>query len=175
MSQYLEAQRHVARKLKQDWRVAVLGKGIDQTFKLGEKLARFSYREADGGEEIFILYYTPVSKALQRYAQQLGNFLHYQKRFRPENDEWWNAFRAKLEHTSELLCRSCTGTMLGPPLTRNMKDVQTFVEVLEGCPVDIPKRLRSGERFEAGISYPGKFPAKFEANAYIWRPNHDFN
>ena len=116
MSEYVEVQRHVSKKLKRGWQIAVLGKGIDRAFKLGDKLARFSYREGVGGDEVFVLYYTPVSKALQRNAQQLGDYLHHQKRFRPDDDEWWVIFRRKLETTLELLHRSCTGTMLGPPL-----------------------------------------------------------
>ena len=106
--------------------------------------------------------------------QQLGDYLHRQKRFRLDNDEWWNIFRRKLERTSELLCRSCTGTMLGPPLMRSTKEVQTFVEVVEGCPVDVSQHLRAGSKFVAGISYPARFPTRFEPNAYIWQPNHDF-
>lgn len=174
MSEYLEAQQQISKKLKQGWRIAVLGKGIDQTFKLGEKLARFSYREADSGDELFILYYTPVSRELQRNAQKLGDYLHHQKRFRPDNDEWWNIFRRKLERTSELLCRSCTGTMLGPPLMRSTKEVQTFVEMVEGYPVDISEHFRAGNTFVADISYPARFPTNFESNAYIWRPYFDF-
>ena len=174
MSEYLEGQQHVSEKLKRGWQIAVLGKGIDDAFKLGDKLARFSYSEADGGDKLFVLYYTPVSKALQQNAQQLGVYLHHQKRFRPDNDKWWNNFRRKLERTSELLCRSCTGTMLGPPLMRSTKEFQTFVEVVEGCPVDVSEHLRAGEKFVAGVSYPARFPTRFEANAYIWQPDHDF-
>ena len=174
MSEYLEVQQYVSEKLKRGWQIAMLGKGIDRAFQLGNKLARFSYREADGDDELFVLYYTPVSKALQRNAQQLGDYLHRQKRFRPDNDEWWNIFRRKLERTSELLCRSCTGTMLGPPLMRSTKEVQTFVEVVEGCPVDVSQHLRAGSKFVAVISYPARFPTRFEHNAYIWQPNHDF-
>ena len=74
MLQYLEAQQNVSEKLKRGWRIAVLGEGIDRTFKLGDKLARFSYQEADGSDEVFVLYYTPVSKELQRNAKQLGIF-----------------------------------------------------------------------------------------------------
>ena len=52
--------------------------------------------------------------------------------------------------------------------------VQTFVEVVEGCPVDVSQDLRAGSKFVAGISYPARFPTRFESNAYIWQPNHDF-
>ena len=172
MLQYLEAQQNVSQKLKRGWRIAVLGEGIDRTFKLGDRLARFSYREADGGDELFVLYYTPVSKELQRNAKQLGNVLHHQKRFRLENDEWWVTFRRKLQRTSELLCRSCTGTMLGPPLMSRTKEVQTFVELVEGCPLDASEHLRAGKVFIAEISYPARFPTRFESKAYIWQPNH---
>ena len=119
-------RKYVSEKLKRGWQIAVLGKGINRAFKLGDKLARFSYRGANGDDELFVLYYTPVSKELQRNAQQLGNYMHRQKRFQPDNNEWWNIFRRKLERTSELLCRSCTGTMLGPPLMRSTKEVQTL-------------------------------------------------
>ena len=47
MSEYLEVQQHVSEKLKRGWQIAVLGKEIDRAFKLGDKLARFSYRGAD--------------------------------------------------------------------------------------------------------------------------------
>ena len=174
MSEYVEVQRHVSKKLKRGSQIAVLGKGIDRAFKLGDKLARFSYREGVGGDEVFVLYYTPVSKALQRNAQQLGDYLHHQKRFRPDGDEWWVIFRRKLETTLELLHRSCTGTMLGPPLMGSTKEVQTFVEVVEGCPVDLTEHLQTGRNFVGDISYPHKFPAQFEDNAYIWKPEIDF-
>lgn len=174
MSEYLEAQQQISRKLKEGWRIAVLGRGIDQAFKLGEKLARFSFREAVSGEELFILYYTPVSGELQKNAQKLGDYLHHQKLLRCDNDEWWNIFRRKLERTSELLCRSCTGTLLGPPLMRRTKEIKAFVETMKGYPVDISEHFGAGNRFDAAISYPARFPSEFEPNAYIWRPDYDF-
>ena len=173
LSEYVEVQENVSKKLKQGWRIAVLGKGIDRAFKIGDKLARFSYRDGGSGEELFVLYYTPVSKLLQQNAQKLGKYMHYQKQYRSDNDEWWNTFRSELGHTYKLLCQSCIGTMLGPPLMRNGNKFQTFVEVVEGCAVDLTEYLHSGNRLVAGISYPTRYPAQFESNAYIWRPDLD--
>ena len=99
--------------------------------------------------------------------------MHQPKRFRSDDDEWWDTFRSLLDDTYKLLCRSCIGTMLGPPLTRDRRKVQTFVEEVEGCAIDPAKYLRTGNRFVANISYPTVFPQQFESNAHIWQPGLD--
>ena len=57
---------------------------------------------------------------------------------------------------------------------RRTNEIQTFVELVEGCPIDVSAHLRTGNSFVAGITYPSSFPTNFESNACIWQPDHAF-
>ena len=116
MREYLEAWDHVSEKKKQGWRFPELGRTIDHTFKLGDKVARFTIT-SDKKDKIYgVFYYTPVSSELKEMAGRIGNYLHAFREYKPPTDEWWNETRTYLENVYVELRKACSGTLLGAPL-----------------------------------------------------------
>ena len=75
MREYLEAWDHVSEKKKRGWKIPDLGRSLDQTFKLGDKVAKFTVSARDRSKVYGVFYYTPVSEKLKAMAGQLGNYL----------------------------------------------------------------------------------------------------
>lgn len=171
LSEYIEDQRHVSEKLKKGWQIAVLARGVERAFQDGSNYARFAYCDETGHEELFVLYYTPISKTLQKDAQRLGDYLHHQRRYRPDDNDWWKQFKNLLRRAETLLAQACTGTMIGPPLMKKgTKTVDMRVELPPNCGYEeLISDMQAGRRFMAKIAYSKKFPDTFEENAVIWR------
>jgi hypothetical protein len=116
MRDYLEAWAHVSEKKKRGWKIPDLGRSIDQTFKIGDKIARFTISTRDKKKVYGVFYYTPVSEDLKAMAGRLGNYLHAPLDYRDLNDEWWADSWLFLETVHAELKRACSGTLLGAPL-----------------------------------------------------------
>lgn len=117
MHQYLEAQEDVSRKKKRGWKVAVLGRELERQFRTADMVVEITIHEATTGTPKATLYYTPVTRALRKQAEQLGSYLH-STHHRASDDPWWSTFRATLESAYEGLNTATKGVLLGPPLRR---------------------------------------------------------
>lgn len=116
MKEYLAAQRHISKAKKEGWRVADLGRSLEAAFRTGDKIIQLTIRDRDTTEPLEILYYTPVSKRLQKMAQQLGDYLHGPGPDDDFPDRWWEDFRSLLEAAWLELKTATTGALLGAPL-----------------------------------------------------------
>jgi hypothetical protein len=116
LREYLEQQDHVAKKKRREWNLKKLGRTSEETFKIGDKVARYTFYDRDSGVLLGTLYYTPVSSSLQSEAEQLGNYLHAARDYRHPEDPWWGEFRASLERIYGELKKATMGQLLGAPL-----------------------------------------------------------
>jgi hypothetical protein len=114
LQEYLENADDVPSGRKRDWRIAILGISVDRAFAFS-KVARVQIREAASRAVRVALFYTPVSKELQKLGMKLGDYLHAVP-FRPPEDEWWGRLRTNVEVGCHLLEEATFGQLLGPPL-----------------------------------------------------------
>ncbi len=82
MEEYLEVWDHISKKKKKGWRIANLGRNLEEAFKTGDKIIRWAVHNKDNGELIVCFYYTPVTSELKKAGEKLGNYLHYMKNYR---------------------------------------------------------------------------------------------
>jgi len=119
MSEYLEAQAHISAKKKRGWQVAKLAKNIEDAFRIGERKTIIVVLDSSGKKTLFSAQYTPVRKAGQKVAQQLGDYMHKAKRHYPAVDKYWNHFRCILDQGVSELEFATTGILLGPPIIKS--------------------------------------------------------
>ena len=118
MRGYLEFQDEVSKKVKEGYRINVLGKAISNIFEIGDKVAEFSFYRSQPRVKLGKLYYTPVTSALQGYASRMGDLLHVPNVYHPPDDPWWDETRQMLEEMWIELARSCAGCLMGlPPIS----------------------------------------------------------
>jgi hypothetical protein len=67
---------------------------------------------------IHSFYYTPVSSELQKMAEKVGDYLHSQRSYHSEKDEFWEDFRNFLEQMYRELEKANLGNMVGVPLLK---------------------------------------------------------
>ena len=133
MQQYLEAQNHISNKMKKGWQIAQLAKNIEKAFRTGDKIVEFAIHDRKTGSLLDVLYYTPVSSKLRKMGEQLGNYLHAMRVYRPNDDMWWQTTRSTLEDVYSELQKANIGTLLGVPLlNRRTKNLNMSVEPAEG-------------------------------------------
>jgi len=157
LREYLEFQDHVAKKKKKGWKVAALGKTANRTFRLGDKVARFTFLDPQDRSVLAVYYYTPVTSKLQRKAEKLGNYLHAARAFHPADDPWWQDLRALLESTYSSLKRSTRGTLLGAPL------VSPAGRLVMNTVGDRPRWLEKGARIIINVEYLLEYPDELDA------------
>ena len=116
MQQYLEAQSHISNKMKKGWQIAQLAKNIEKAFKSGDKIVEFAIYDRETETFLDVLYYTPVNAKLRKMGEQLGDYLHAMKIYRPSNDPWWAKARNFFEDVYAQLQKANFGTLLGVPL-----------------------------------------------------------
>lgn len=117
MQAYLEPLDHVPRSKKEDYSIPKLGKTTDGTFKLGEKMAVFTFYFDDGTPDL-VLRYIPVSRRLQSIAARLGNVLHFPGEQHLDDVNWWRRLRDELTEGLAWFKLAASGDLLGAPLMR---------------------------------------------------------
>jgi hypothetical protein len=157
LQEYLHAQEHLTKKQKEGWRVAALGATASKTFKIGDKVARYTIYDRDKGDLLAILYYTPVTRALKGYAGKLSNYLHAVSRFHPQADPWWAEFRALLEATRYEIRRSTRGNLLGAPLQSPSGQIKMYTEMEKR-----PEWTKKGRRIVFRVEYLSEYPSELE-------------
>ncbi|MES9906529.1 MAG: hypothetical protein ABW168_28090 [Sedimenticola sp.] len=172
MSEYLEVWEHISKKKKKGWRIAEMGRNVEEAFKTGNKIVRWAVHDKSTNELIVCLYYTPVTSALKKSGEKLGNYLHSMKRHKVPSDHFWIKLRNDLESAYEKLAIANTGTLLGPPL---MKSDTGQVDMRVELPNENQQQNPLGPIMDTGIeikvnlSYISHLPKKLEKQAHVWQ------
>ena len=116
MREYLNAQKQISNKLQKGWRTTHLGKDLNRVFKARNKVIEFKIIDETKGDPIIILYYTPVTSALQNVGKKLGNYLHAMREYQPDESEWWQDFKWLLKRGIKGLEGATKGNLMGIPL-----------------------------------------------------------
>ena len=116
MKEYLAAQHHISKAKKEGWRVAHLGRSLETAFRTGDKVIQLRILDRKSKELLWVLYYTPVTKQLQKMTQRLGDYLHAPDVSASLSDAWWAEFRQLLETAWLALKKATTGSLIGAPL-----------------------------------------------------------
>jgi hypothetical protein len=157
LHEYLEARKETRRRKARGWKVAKLGAQLDRVFRHGDMVAEITYLEADASTYIGRALYTPVTRALRREAERLGDYLHA-GRFRKHDDLWWSAFRSSLEKVADQLADATTGSLMAPPLMRGGGQLHTIMEVVTPEDRVLTDRLSVGGRIVMQVKYHGSVP-----------------
>lgn len=107
-------------------------------------------------EHIHSFYYVPVSDKLQNMAGQLGAYLHGQRNYREDGDDWWTEMRNYLEEVYSELETTNRGNLVGAPL----RDRGTNrVRMISGeIGEEAMKRMRPGMKLQACVRHLDKLP-----------------
>lgn len=116
MKEYLETQTHISKAMKSGWRVAHLGRSIERAFRTGDKIVQIEIHDPITHHNLYVLYYTPVTKRMQKKAERLGNYLHAPSPEHLYTPATLDSFRSYLEETWADLQIATTGRLLGVPL-----------------------------------------------------------
>lgn len=154
MKEYLEAQQHLARKKRQGWQIAKLGRHIESAFKLGDRKARLNIRQPDTNEVLAEFLYTPVTRSLRRKGERLGELLHHATKYHAPEDEYWPNLRKQLDDTRSALEEATSGRLLGPVLLHpNRKSMEMKVELLTSKEQTLLLELAKGRNILLDVSY----------------------
>ena len=112
LNEYLQPQEEAGLKLKQGWRIPVMGKAVDPGKRWGDRVFRVDVYTADA--PMRSLLYTPVRARLRNLAGQMNPLLHAAKNVR--DDRWWASKQALLEQVVDELSFSTKGQLLAVPV-----------------------------------------------------------
>jgi hypothetical protein len=126
MQEYLEAQEHLSKSQKRGWQIAKLGRKIEQAFRLGDRIIQITFIDPKTNNVVYSLIYTPVTSALQRDAEKLGNYMHALSE--SPTGEKLIAMRAFLERVYIQLELANKGKLLGRPLVKSDGRWQLYIE-----------------------------------------------
>lgn len=172
MKEYLDVWTHISNKKKKGWKIADIHRNLEQAFRTGDKIIRWSVLNPKSCELGICLYHTPVSADLRKDAQVIGNHLHSMKKFRAPSDEWWDNLRADLVLASNRLDSAVAGTLLGPPMTKDgTNEIDMKVEIPPHCSADeIMARMGGkGKEMTIKVAYLESLPDPAEPQAVLWR------
>lgn len=159
LHEYLEAWEETRRRKARGWKVTKLGAQLDRVFRHGDTVAEIIFLDEDASTYIGRALYTPVTRALRREAERLGESLHAGKVARGRDDPWWSAFRRSLESTADQLSDATTGSLMAPPLMqRSTGVVSTIIEVVTPEDRVLAERIQVGGRFVVQVRYHGSVP-----------------
>lgn len=165
MREYLEARAEVIRKKKLGWQIAKLGQEIERAFSLGDKIAQIRFLDESGSAKA-VLYYTPVTSALRKKAERLGELLHVMKKYLPPDSKWWHETREYLESTANELEVAVTGTLLGPPMIEKATGRLFVALEVVGRDSEIAYSdfAKIGKRASVNIAYLDELPQRAAVN-----------
>ncbi|MDH3712060.1 MAG: hypothetical protein OER04_19390 [Cyclobacteriaceae bacterium] len=154
MQEYLKTQQHISKRKQQGWKIATLGKNIENVFKLGQKDAVLRVRDSDTKELLLEARYTPVKAELKKKTQKIGKYLHSAKKQYDSDDEFWKNFRSELEAMIEELERATTGRMLGPLLVHpDKKHIDVKLELITREDHEAAKRISISDKTILQVDY----------------------
>jgi hypothetical protein len=171
MQEYMENWSHISEKKKQGWKIAKLGKDLEKAFRIGNKVVRWAVLERDGPRMIACFYHTPVNTGLRKKGEKLGEYLHAMKKWRADDDLWWDQLRDHLNDVIADLRTANTGTLLGPPMMqKDTQQVQMNMEIPPGVNIDSVTTQMMERNFTVNVSYLEALPGTLEPEAIVWRP-----
>lgn len=167
--EYLEVWDHVSQGAKNGWRLSELWKETERAFRLGDRVVQVTFASPKGIDAQTIIYHTPVTNALRKRGERLGEFIHSARSGSHRNSEWWAKLHGELTWCEEHLARANTGILLGPPLKRGMQ-IQVNVEIPPGYNADDIKKIISKEGAElmADFQYLPELPEPLPEAAIVW-------
>jgi len=171
MSEYLEVWDHISNKKKKGWRIAELGRNVEEHFKTGNKIVRWAIIDKETGKLVVCVYYTPVTSRLRNAGEKLGNYLHSMKKFRKKVDPFWANFRDELEQIYSQLAVANKGTLLGPPLLKTgAGEVDMKLDLPPSADPEnlFNKTLNKGKEIQVKVSYHAHLPKALEGKAHVW-------
>lgn len=116
MARYLEAHVNITHLKKKGWHIAQMATQLKQAFPTEGKTCKCIVVDKATKTTLCQLVYIPVSDKLKKAAEQLGDYLHYMKQLRHDDDKWWEETREKLESVYRELRHVNMGTLMGAPL-----------------------------------------------------------
>ena len=162
MHEYLDAQDHIAKSKKKGWRILKLGRNLEKAFKSGDRIAEITViMPPNTGKPGIRLYYTPVTSSLRKMGQKVGVLLHAMRKYRRQNDQWWQETRLFLERVYQDAEKANKGTLLGPPLIHSATARVTLnAEAIDGQdPNKLLKQFgRKGMQAIIKVNYLDTFP-----------------
>ncbi len=169
MQEYLEVWDHISKKKKKGWRIAEMGRNVEEAFRLGDKTVRWAIHDRVTHAPIACLYHTPVTAQLRKCGEELGNYLHVMKRHKEPKDPWWSRFSDLLKRTASLLQVANTGTLLGPPLRHSgTSRTDMNVEIPPGTDAQAILDLIVGRQLTVDVKYLSNLPRPLEEWAVVW-------
>jgi len=173
LSQYLEVWEHISEKKKKGWRIADLGRNVEDAFKVGNKIVRWAVYDVHSDQLIICLYYTPVTDKLKKAGEKLGNHLHSMKKYRSSTEQFWIRLRNELEDIYSQLAVANKGTLLGPPLMKSGNVPVAFnLELPPGVnpKEDVFEKITNkGKEIRIQINYLSHLPKNLEEEAHAWQ------
>lgn len=119
LSEYADAHDEVEDLKRRGWRIPSLAKAVEALFRSGDGIVEIQMQDGQGSPR-FSLFYTPVTADLRSRVGRLDEYLHAVSEYRASSDPWWAKMRADLDAVRDGLRLATSGTLLGPPLTRDV-------------------------------------------------------
>lgn len=158
MHEYLQARSHIAQRKKHGYQVAKLAKGLEAVFAAGEKIVEIAAEDSDG-QALWAYYFTPVRQSLRKHAERLGDMLHGNQPFRPDDSPWWKAQRVFLAEVLRELEFATQGTLVGPPLLKKGTSEMSFVVIGEQDEMSRRHRTQIGATVVLKVRYLDALPS----------------
>lgn len=156
MQEYLEAQKHLPKGQKSEWKIAKLGKNIEKAFRTGDRIVEITILKEENKAPLK-LYYTPVTSKLRKMGEKLGDLLHVMKIHHPIEKPFWQQTQKFLESVYEELKIANTGTLLGPPLFNSATGQMYMNEELDNAE-QIYGKIQIGDLLQMKVDYHDSFP-----------------
>lgn len=167
--EYLDVWAHISDNVKKGWQLAMLGKAAQKAFKIGDKVVEVTIADDNVENVSAVIYHTPISKALHRRAEKLGDFLHAVRNSAHHNEQWWTKLRSEVSYCANALTVANMGILLGPPLKRG-KQINANIEIPPGFDATEFKRIVTGndEHVMMSFAYLDSLPDPLPPNAIVW-------
>jgi len=145
--QYLDAQRAYARGIPRSWKIGNQRRELSRIFE-GQKIQLIRIRLSSGLETF---RYIPVVPGLSKAAEQLGDVLHAQEKFREKDDPWWLTLREWISRIAVHAEYCCAGELLCPCLVR--AGMGSLAVDLKNNLMSVLPEIRPGKTFEIQVDY----------------------
>jgi hypothetical protein len=167
--EYLDVWAHISDNVKKGWQLAMLGKEAQKAFKIGDKVVEVTIADENRENVSAVIYHTPVSKALHKRGEKLGDFLHAVRSGVHHNEQWWTKLRTETDYCANALAIANTGILLGPPLMRG-KRINTNIEIPPGHDTAEFRRLvgGDGDHVMMNFAYLDALPDPLPPRALFW-------
>jgi len=156
----LEPHESIPKRGKKGYQLKKLKQLADQVSLPDDRVMRITYFRPDG-KELGRLYHTPVTTALKKNGEKLGDLLHAQQTFRSSEDPWWKEVRALLNTTFEQLQRANLGELLGcMTLSQDGKEAKLHALLDPEVNESLAPAFVKGARLAFRVDHLDEYPAE---------------